>query len=112
MKKIVRILLLFGIFFFIFNQIILATDTTEAAGMEEILNEQEKELGISDFIDLSEKYTEENLEGINIKEFFNSAITGKIGNTNLFNNVLNIFGKELKSAITNIRYYSYHHYYT
>lgn len=71
-----------------------------------------KNFGISQFIDESTKYTKESLDGINIKEIFSSAITGKIGNTNLFNSILNVFGKELKSTISTLRNYINHHYYT
>lgn len=47
---------------------------------------------------------------MNIKEIFSSAITGKIGNTNLFNSILNIFGKEFKSTISTLRNYTYYYY--
>lgn len=113
MKKKIKVLFLLYILFFIFSQgVVFATNETNNVSNDDILNEQQEKLGISEFIDLSEKYTEENMEDINIKEFFDSAITGKIGNTNILNNILNIFGQEFKTAITNIRYYSYYHYYT
>lgn len=55
---------------------------------------------------------QDNLDGIDIKEIFNSAITGKVGNTNIFNNILNIFGKEFKSIISTIRNSINNNYYT
>lgn len=72
-----------------------ATDT-------EILESQQKSLGISDFIDTSKKYTEESLGEIDIQNIFQNAITGRIGNTNLFNNLLNLLGRETKTAVSNI----------
>lgn len=69
---------------------------------EDILNSQKEVLGISDFINSSKKYTEDSFGGIDIKNIFEDAITGRIGNTNLFNNFLNILGREAKTAISNI----------
>lgn len=71
-----------------------------------------KNFGISQFIEESSKYTKENFDEMNIKEIFSSAITGRVGNTNLFNSILNVFGKELKSTISTLRNYINHHYYT
>lgn len=68
----------------------------------EILESQQKSLGISDFISTSKKYTNETLGNIDIQNIFKEAITGRIGNTNLFNNILNILGRETKTAISNI----------
>lgn len=69
---------------------------------DEILASQQHELGISDFINTSKKYTEGNLDGIDVSDVFKSAITGKVGNINIFNNILNIFGKEFKSTISSL----------
>lgn len=71
---------------------------------DDILNSQEKELGISDFIKISKEYTKNNLDEIDIQDIFKSAITGRVENINLFNNILNIFGKEFKSTISSIRH--------
>lgn len=69
---------------------------------EEILNSQQEALEISDFINISKKYTEQSFNNIDIQNIFDNAITGRIGNTNLFDNILNILGRETKSAISNI----------
>lgn len=68
----------------------------------EILESQQESLGISDFISTSKKYANETLGNIDIQNIFKEAITGRIGNTNLFNNILNILGRETKTAISNI----------
>lgn len=75
-------------------------------------NTSKKKFGITEFIETSTKYAGDTLDGIDIKELFNSAITGRIGNTNLFNNILNIFGREFKSIISTIRNSAYNNYYT
>ena len=67
-----------------------------------ILNSQQESLGISDFIDVSKKYTKESLEDLDLQDVFENAITGRIGNTNLFNSLLNVIGRETKSAVSNI----------
>lgn len=79
---------------------------------DDILNSQEKELGISDFIKSSKEYTKDNLDGIDIGDIFKSAITGRVGNINLFNNILNLFGREFKSTISSIRYSVHNNYNT
>jgi len=69
---------------------------------ESILNSQKESLGISDFINTSKEYTNQTLGDINLQDIFEGAITGRIGNTNLFNNLLNLIGRETKTAISNI----------
>lgn len=67
-----------------------------------VIKSQQESLGISDFINTSKKYIEGNFKDIDLQNIFQSAITGRIGNTNIFNNILNIFGREIKTAISNI----------
>lgn len=69
---------------------------------DSILESQQESLGISDFIDASKKYTQESFEDIDLQNIFEDAITGRIGNTNLFNSFLNILGRETKTAVSNI----------
>lgn len=68
----------------------------------EILESQKETLGISDFIETAKKYTQSNLKELEIQNIFEDAITGKIGNNNILNPILNILGKETKTAISNI----------
>ncbi len=67
-----------------------------------VIKSQQESLGISDFIDTSKKYIEGSFKDIDLQNIFQSAIIGRIGNTNIFNNILNIFGREIKTAISNI----------
>ena len=108
-KKVLTICLLLVVT--ISTKNIYAEETNNISN-DEIINQQQQELGISDFINKANEYTKNTLEEIDIKEIFNSAITGRIGNTNIFNNILNIFGKEFKSIISTIRYSTYNNYNT
>ena len=67
-----------------------------------ILESQQKSLGISDFINAAKEYTKDTFEDIDLQNIFEDAITGRIGNTNLFNSFLNILGRETKTAVSNI----------
>ncbi len=98
-KLLVFFSILIAIFFY---SNVVQADSTETSN-DDILSSQEKELGISDFIKSSKEYTKENLDGIDIGDIFKSAITGQVGNINLFNNILNLFGKEFKNTISSIR---------
>lgn len=89
-----KILIIFFVLISV-NVSILATDVN-------VLESQQQSLGISDFIITSKKYTKGALDGIDLNNVFEDAITGKIGNTNFFNKLLNILGKETKTAVSNI----------
>ena len=86
---------------FIIFLVMLIGNITIYATDEEILGAQEESLGISEFINNANKYTS-NIDGIDIKEIFNNAKTGNIGNSNIINSVLNVLGKELKDTIGTI----------
>ena len=103
-----KILMLLSILIMLFSCFCVVQADSNEESNDEILSSQQKELGISDFINISKKYTEDNLDGIDIKEVFNNAITGRVGNINLFNNILNLFGREFKSTISSLRYSIYH----
>ena len=86
------------IMFFIFISLgipVLATDL-------DILKSQKESLGITDFIEASKEYTKETFQDLNVKDIFEDAITGRIGNSNIFNSVLNVLGRETKTAVSNI----------
>ena len=100
MKKILVLFVIVTIC--LFDIKIVQADSNETSN-DDILNNQEKELGISDFIKSSKEYTKDNLYGIDLGDVFKSAITGQVGNINIFNSVLNIFGREFKSTISSIR---------
>lgn len=68
----------------------------------DILDSQQESLGISDFIKTSKQYAQTTLGDVDLQNIFEDAITGRIGNTNLFNSFLNILGRETKTAVSNI----------
>ena len=96
MKKWIKILILSITIFFCNTGIIYAEN-------EEILESQKESLNLSDFISESQKYVDENLEGIDIQALLNTAITGKIEDENILKNIFNIFGDEVKNAIKVMR---------
>ena len=87
--------------FILFFILISLCNWVEAINID-ILNSQKETLGISDFINTSKEYTKDVLKDLNIQNIFDNAITGRIGNTNLFNNLLNLLGRETKTAVSNI----------
>lgn len=82
--------------------ILISLSGISYATNNEILNSQKETLGISDFIDVSKKYTKDTLKDLELQDIFENAITGRVGNINLFNNLLNIVGSEMKTAVSNI----------
>lgn len=71
----------------------------QATSTDEVMQNQKDALGITDFIEESERYTSE-YEDLHINDILTSAISGNIDNKKLFKIVLKTFGKELGSAIT------------
>lgn len=65
---------------------------------DDILEEQKENLGISEFIDNSNKYTED----INISDIFKSSLSGNFDNNQLLKIILNLAGKNLKEAFLGI----------
>ena len=80
----------------------LVMATNESISTEEVLKEQQTELGISDFLHTSEKYLKDTGEEINVQEIFKSALQGSAKNTNLWNLFLTTLGIEIKEAIHSI----------
>lgn len=66
----------------------------------EVMKSQEDSVGVTDFLQESEKYTENVFDDIDLNELLTSAISGKVDNNKIFKNVLKIFGSEIKSSIT------------
>lgn len=84
----------------VFILAILVSSKTYAIDLTtQMINEQQENFGISDFIDETQKYTKDFSQDINVSEMINSAITGKIDNSTLLKKLLNIFGKEIVSSI-------------
>ena len=79
--------------------VLLFTTNYTYALTEDLLEEQKENFGISSFIKEAEEYSGDFFENINIKDILNSAITGKVDNSKIFNKILNIFGKEVIESL-------------
>ena len=67
---------------------------------EEIIASQMEVLNISSFIKEGQAYTEDVFPDMDLNEFLNSAINGKIDNKGMLNSIMYLFGDELISAIS------------
>lgn len=110
MQKIKKLLILTLFIVLINYNVVQASDNN--IDNTQIMEEQQKDLGIEEFIDLSNKYTKDSLREININEIFNSALTGKIENVNIFKIIFRLLGKEFKDCISGIRNSFNNNYYT
>ena len=72
---------------------------TETIEQSEILESQQKTLNISSFIEEAKKYSSNVYKDIDFNELFNLAITGKINNKTIINNILKILGKEIVGSV-------------
>lgn len=96
MKNILTSIFLILVFWTVFFPISYAEN-------EEVLESQKDSLNISEFIDEANQYTEENLEGMDLTELLNSAITGKVENEKILKTLLKPLGKEIRQSFTVIR---------
>ena len=69
------------------------------ATQEEIISSQKDDLNISSFIDEAKEYTRDIFPDIDMDNLLSDAIKGEINNEKIFGNILNLFGKEIKSTI-------------
>lgn len=67
-----------------------------------MIQEEKENFGISNFIQETEKYTNNFFEDLNISEIINSAITGKVDNKPILEKILKLFGKEIVSTFKTI----------
>ena len=91
--KIPIIIIIFLVFFII-------TKSVHAEEVDSIMKKQEDAVGITDFIQESERYTREIFSASDIKEMFHDAGTGKIDNKKIIKCFLRVFGKEVQNTIT------------
>ena len=88
------------IYLIIFILTIFVTPKTYATDITiDIIEEQQENFGIKDFVDATNKYKGEVFEDINVSEMLDSAIKGKIDNKNILKKFLNIFAKEIVSTL-------------
>lgn len=85
MKKIILL-----IFFLI---TVLNSNIVQGASTEEMVKEQEKSLGISEFIKQAENYTEEAFEDIDVNSLYKDALTGNINTEGTLKGIIKILRK-------------------
>lgn len=66
------------------------------------IESQQEIFGINSFIENSKKYTREFFSDVNINDILNSAIQGKIDNSNMYKKILNLLGTEIKTGIRSL----------
>ena len=69
-------------------------------GTEKIIESELNSLNLSSFINEGEKYTKDNLEGINIKDLLKNTVKGEFATNTIYKAFLNLLGKEIVSTIT------------
>ena len=91
MKKFVTI---FIILICIFYMNISLADTED-----DVINSQMDSFNISSFINEANKYSNEILKDINIKDLLNDAIKGELNTNQLLKNIFPLLGNEIKDAL-------------
>lgn len=69
---------------------------------QQMIKEEQNTFGISDFVKETDKYTNDFFDDINVSDVLNSAINGKVDNSNILKKILNLFGKEIVSSLKTI----------
>lgn len=83
--------------------ILLLIPVYSYATQEEILQSQSERLNINEFINKANEYTKEVFEGMDAGTILNNAILGNVDNKSIFNNIIKLFGNEIKDTISVIR---------
>ena len=88
---------------FIVIIIIFNTSNVFAENLTTKMIQEEKEnFGISNFVQETEKFTNDFFEDLNISEIINSAITGKVDNKPILGKILKLLGNEIVSTFKTI----------
>lgn len=79
--------------------LILCIPNISNAETESIMEAQKETLGITNFIQSAEKYSNEVLDGVDVSGLINEAISGKINTDSIFKKIISIFGSEVQQTI-------------
>ena len=69
---------------------------------ESTIKSQQETFGISSFIENAKKYSGEFFNDVDINDIFNSAIQGKIDNSNIYKKILKVLGKEVQTGVKSL----------
>jgi hypothetical protein len=71
---------------------------------DEIIQSQSETLNIKEFISQANKYTSNVFEDIDAGILLSDAIQGKVDNETIFNQIINLFGSEVKDTLKIMRW--------
>ncbi len=74
------------------------------AETNETLKSQEEALGISGFIEETEKYTENTFSDIDLNSIYENALSGNMNTSGLMNSILKLTGKEVANTLKTLGY--------
>ncbi len=97
MKK--KKLIIFFLVVLVF-EIFLQVKSVQAEETDEIMKVQKDAVGVSDFIEESNKYTTGAFSDLDLNEVFSSVISGKTDKSKIYKGIWKVFGSELQGAIT------------
>ena len=81
---------------------LLPAPKVQAELQENIISSQADSLGISTFLEDSEKYTKDTFEEIDIQELFTASISGKLDSSMILNVIFTLLGENIKEALSTI----------
>ena len=81
---------------------LLPAPKVQAELQENIISSQADSLGISTFLEDSEKYTKDTFEEIDIQELFTASISGKLDSSVILNIIFTLLGENIKEALSTI----------
>ena len=84
--------------FLILTIISIPTKTNCLEFSSELLEDQAKNFGISDFIKETKKYSGDFFDDVNISELFKSTLKGDVDNKTIINKIFNIIIKQISSS--------------
>ena len=101
MSKYIRITILVMILLVFMQPAELSAETmqsNETLNYESTLEEQEKQYGISDFINQSKKYSEE----LDLSQIFDEGLSGKFDNNKIIKILIKILGENFKQSLLTV----------
>lgn len=93
------------IFIISFLLVIQCENFVYATETNETMKEQEEILGISDFLQETEKYTKDTFTDTSLNTIYDNAISGEMDINGIFGVILKLAGDEILNTIKTLRLY-------